>query len=112
MSEKNKKGTEYITPAELDKQFDEKLGEQAKVIISAVDTIVNKRLAESELRLGRKIDEIDSRLGEKIDKVQTQLDGYVKKQEDFKEEFVIVKEEGKQMKQVFKEKLGVKISAV
>jgi len=46
-----------------------------------------------------------------INNVQTLIDGYVKAQEDFKEEFVIVKEEGKQMKQVFKDKLGVEIRA-
>jgi ElaB/YqjD/DUF883 family membrane-anchored ribosome-binding protein len=129
MNEDNEK-IEYVTAKDLDKKLDDRFGEQTQVLLTAfdkrfnqMDASLDKRLTESDSRLGKKIDEVDSRLGKKIDEVDSRLgkkidgvytliDGYVKEQEDFKEEFVIVKEEGKQMKQVFKDKLGVEIRAL
>ena len=99
MSEDNKKN-EYITRTDLE--------EQTQVILGALD----KRLNKMDINIDKRLTESESRLGKKIDDVRNLVDGYVKEQEDFKEEFVIVKEEGKQMKQAFKEKLGVEIRAI
>ena len=87
---------------------------------------VDKRFDKAENRLEEVRDELKSdinnvqdelyivrdELKADINNVQTLIDGYVKTQEDFKEEFVIVKEEEKQMKAIFKEKLGVEIRAI
>ena len=114
----NNNENKYITSKDLE--------EQTKVIISAVDSIMEKRTKEvkGEIKgvrdelyivrneLNEKIEGAESRLGEKIDDVHNLVDRYVKTQEDFKEEFVIVKEEEKQMKAIFKEKLGVEIRAI
>ena len=147
MEEKDKNvKNEYVTKGYLEEQ----LGEQAKVIISAVDEMfgkhkaeVNERFSEvnerfSEINekfseidekfseiderfsgvnerfseIDERLEEMESNLGKKIDNVQALIDGYVKAQEDFKQEFVIMKEEVRQMKQIFKEKLGVEIRAI
>lgn len=114
--DKNAKN-EYVTKGYLEEQ----LGEQARVIISAVDEMfgkhkkeVNERFSEVNERfseVNERLDEMESSLEKKIDNVQTLIDGYVKAQEDFKQEFVIIKEEVRQMKQIFKEKLGVEIKS-
>ena len=119
MENNNNEKIEYVTSKELDKKFEE----HAQIIISAVGSIVTKRLIESEsrldkrldaveLRLEEKIDAVETVLGEKIDKLQTHMDGFVKKQSDFEDEHVIIKEEVKQMKRAFKDKLGVEIQAI
>jgi|GEM_PF-1963634 len=133
MEEKDKNvKNEYVTKGYLEEQ----LGEQAKVIISAVDEMfgkhkaeinerfsgVNERFSEIDERfsgvnerfseIDERLEEMESNLGKKIDNVQALIDGYVKAQEDFKQEFVIMKEEVRQMKQIFKEKLGVEIRAI
>ncbi len=133
MEEKDKNvKNEYVTKGYLEEQ----LGEQAKVIISAVDEMfgkhkaeinerfsgVNERFSEIDERfsgvnerfseIDERLEEIESNLGKKIDNIQALIDGYVKAQEDFKQEFVIMKEEVRQMKQIFKEKLGVEIRAI
>ncbi len=112
----------YVTHKELESL----LGEQSKVIIGAVDTILNKRLdkvnvrfdgvdkhiSEVESSLSKKIDGAEKRLEKKIDNVQTLIDGYVKAQEEFKQEFVIMKEEVKIMKDIIKEKLGIEVRVI
>ena len=119
MEEKDKNvKNEYVTKGYLEEQ----LGEQAKVIISAVDEMFGKHKAEINERfsgvnerfseIDERLEEIESNLGKKIDNIQALIDGYVKAQEDFKQEFVIMKEEVRQMKQIFKEKLGVEIRAI
>lgn len=97
MTENEKEKNEYVTP----KYLDERLSEQTQIIISAVESVLDKRL--NEVRDDLRVD---------INNVQTLIDGYVKAQEDFKQEFVIVKEEMKKIKQVLKDKLGVEIKAI
>lgn len=95
--EKNKEAKdEYVTRKDLE--------EHTQIIISAVESVLDKRLkgVENELH-GLRMD---------FNNVQTLIDGYVKAQEDFKQEFVIMKEEVKQMKQIIKEKLGVEVRAI
>ncbi len=111
MDKTNMEKIEYVAVKDLE--------EQTKVVIEAVDSILTKRLGEMELRLDKKIGGIQDELyvvrdelKADINNVQTLIDGYVKAQEDFKLEFVIMKEEVKQMKQIFKEKLGVEIRAI
>jgi len=100
MSEENEKN-EYVTKKYLDQQLDKRLSEQAQVIISAVDSILGKRL-----------DEVRDELRQDINNVQTLIDGYVKAQEDFKQEFVIMKEEVSQIKKLLKEKFNLEIKAI
>ncbi len=69
--------------------------------------IVNTRFNNIDTRL----DKLEAELKSDINNVQTLIDGYVKAQEDFKQEFVIMKEEIRQIKAVFKQKLGVDIRA-
>jgi hypothetical protein len=59
-----------------------------------------------------RLEEVRDELKTDINNVQTLIDGYVKAQEDFKQDFVIMKEEVRQMKAIFKEKLGVEIRAI
>ncbi len=99
----------------MEEYLDERLGEQTQVIISAVESVLEKRLGETGVRTDSRFEAVGGRLDEmegKIDKVQTTLDGYVKKQEDSKQERVIVEEEIEQMKDALKEKLGIEIRAV
>lgn len=125
MEEKNAKN-ENVTRKDLENL----LGEQTQTILSAMDARLDKRLGESESKLGKKIDDVrselyivrkelvekidgvESRLEKKINDVNTSIDGYVKAQEDFKQEFTIMQEEGKQMKNAFKDKLGLEIKAI
>jgi hypothetical protein len=113
--EKDNEKIEYITKAYLEEQ----MGEQAKIIISAVDGVLVKRLGDMENRLKIDIknvrDElyiVRDELKADINSNQALIDGYVKAQEDFKQEFVIMKEEIRKMKMILKEKLGVEISAI
>ena len=104
-----------ITRKDLDKRFEE----QTQSIITAVDAIMEKRTKEvrDELYIVRnelkeEIQETKTELKRDINNTQKLIDCYVKAQEDFKQEFVIMKEEIKQVKNAFKEKLGVEISAI
>lgn len=99
MKNDNKK-SEYITRADLDKQFED----QTQILLKAFD----KRFTAMDKRLTDVRDELKT----DINNVQTLIDGYVKAQEDFRQEFVIMKEEMKQIKRIIKEKLGLEISAV
>ncbi|MFZ2975423.1 MAG: hypothetical protein WA055_02200 [Candidatus Moraniibacteriota bacterium] len=105
----------YVTGEYLDKR----LSENNQIILSAVDSILIKRLEESDTRTGsrfdamaNRLDSMESQLGNKADNVQTLIDGYVKAQEDFKQEFTVMREEFRQMKQIIKEKLGIEIRAM
>lgn len=108
------------------------LEEQTQILLTAFDERFNKidvrfnkidvRFKGMDIRFNAaatrmdemesKLEEVESNLGKKIDKLQISIDGYVKTQEDFKGEHVIIKEEVKQMKKVFKDKLGVEIRAI
>jgi archaellum component FlaC len=116
MLKKNKVKTEYITSKDL--------AEQTKIILGAIDGRFNKvddrfdkmddrfdRIDNRFDRMDTRIDELETELKADINNVQILIDGYVKAQEDFKQEFIIMKEEIKQIKLVFKEKLGVEIRA-
>lgn len=81
-----------------EKYLDEKLKEQAQIIIAAVEGVLDRRLEETEEKLKKE-----------INNVQTLIDAYVKAQEDFKQEFVIIKEEINRIKEILKEKLGVEV---
>lgn len=104
MSENNEAKNEYVTAKDLEGQ----LGEQTKVIISAVDSMLTKHKEE----VNKKLDEMKDELKADINNVQTLIDGYVKAQEDFKQEFIIMKEEFRQMKQIIKDKLGIEVRAI
>jgi hypothetical protein len=52
--EKENEINEYITPSELTKQLEEHSG----IIVSAVDSILKKRLGGAEARLEKKIDNV------------------------------------------------------
>jgi len=120
MLKKNKIKIAYVTHADL--------AEQTQIILGAIDgrfngvdtrfdkmderidtlaTRVNIRFNNVDARF----DELETELKSDINASQISLDGYVKSQEDFKQEFVIMKEETRQIKQVFKQKLGVEIRA-
>jgi len=92
-----KKKDDFVTKKYLDKKLDD----HTKIIVTAVDGVLDKRLSKMEERLDKK-----------IDGVRSSIDGYVGKQEGFKEEFTVMKEEMKQVKHVTKEKLGVEIRAI
>lgn len=83
------------------KYLDKRLEEHGRIIVNAVDGVLDKRLGKTEEKLEKK-----------IDGVKNSIDSYVKKQEEFKQEFIIMKEEMNQIKQVLKEKLGVEIRAI
>lgn len=91
---------DFVTKEYLDKKLDDKFKEYSQVLVEAVDGVLEKRLKETEERLGVKVGDVKSL-----------IDGYVKAQEEFKQEFVIMKEEVRKIKDVLKEKLGVEISA-
>ena len=98
-----------------EKYLDKKLIEHARVIVTAVDNVLDKRLREVRFDIKEEktdLKETRSDLKKDINNVQTLIDGYVKAQEEFKQEFVIMKEEMRQMKRVLKEKLGVEIKAM
>ena len=98
-----------------EKYLDKRLIEHTKVIVNAVDVILEKRLKEVRIDISginQNMEKMEERLEKKIDNVQILIDGYVKAQEDFKQEFVIMKQEMKQMKKVIKEKLGIEIRAI
>ena len=131
MINKNKVTTKYITEKYLDKRFEE----QTKAILEAVDFSLQKYLKNIDTRfddvdakfenidtrfdivntrfnnIDTRLDKLEAELKSDINNVQTLIDGYVKAQEDFKQEFVIMKEEIRQIKAVFKQKLGVDIRA-
>jgi hypothetical protein len=100
------------------KYLDEKLQEHAKIIVTAVDGVLDKKFKAvdfgfKEMREKFAENKADhKRLEDKIDKSWKSIDKYVKAQEAFREEFVVMKEEMRQIKQVLKEKLGVEIRAV
>ena len=96
MNEENNKN-KYVTEEYLDKR----LTENNQVLLSAMDSILTKRLTE-----------IKEDLSVDINNNQTIIDGYVKSQEDFKQEFTVMREEFKQMKRIIKEKLGIEIRAI
>jgi tetrahydromethanopterin S-methyltransferase subunit G len=102
MLKQNKVTTKYITSKDL--------AEQTKIILGAIDDRFNK-VDDRFDKIETRIDNLEIELKSDINNVQTLIDGYVKAQEDFKQEFVIMKEEIKQIKLVFKEKLGVEIRA-
>ncbi|MFZ2226691.1 MAG: hypothetical protein WA064_04350 [Candidatus Moraniibacteriota bacterium] len=114
MLKKNKVKTESITVKILEKTLDQRFSEQDK----RFDLRMDKRFNEYT---GVILDALDSRFNRlevQIEEIRadandtrTLIDGYVKAQEDFKQEFVIMKEEIRQIKQVFKQKLGVEIRA-
>ena len=95
MLKKKQAKNEYITSKDL--------AEQTKIILGAIDGRFNK--------VDDRFDKLETELKTDINNVQTLIDGYVKAQEDFKQEFVIMKEEIRQIKKVFKQKLGVEIRA-
>lgn len=109
-----KRKDDFVTKKYLDK----KLEEHSRIIVNAVDGVLDKRFktvdsgfrAMNERFAENKADH--RRLEDKIDKNWAAIDKYVKAQEIFREEFVIMKEEMKQVKHVLKEKLGVEIRAV
>jgi archaellum component FlaC len=127
MIKKNKVKIAYVTHADL--------AEQTQIILGAIDgrfNGVDTRFDKMDERLDKvderidtlatrvdirfnnvdaRFDELETELKSDINNVQTLIDGYVKAQEDFKQEFVIMKEEIRQIKQVFKQKLGVEIRA-
>lgn len=121
MLKKNKATTKYITEEYLDKRF----AQQTKTILEAVDFSLHKYSKKTDKQfndltkelyavrseLKTEIKETRDELKSDINNVQTLIDGYVKAQEDFKQEFVIMKEEIRQIKKVFKQKLGVEIRA-
>ena len=117
MLKKNKVKTAYVTEKYLDKRFEE----QTQIILGAIDgrfNGVDNRFDTLEARVNVRFNNVDARFDEletelksDINDSQISLDGYVKAQEDFKQEFVIMKEEIRQIKQVFKQKLGVEIRA-
>ena len=109
--ENNTEEIKYVTS--------EDLTEHSKVVVEAVDALMVKHVKEirSELyivrdELKKEIKETRNELGTNINKLQTDVDWLVKKQEDSKDEKVILDSEIKQMKGVFKEKMGVEIRAV
>ena len=130
MIKKNKVTTKYITEKYLDKRLEEqdkrlektlderfekqdkrfdkrmdgRFEEYTKVILDAFDSRFN--------RLDTRIDDLRTELKSDIDNLHIALDKTIKSQADHNQEFVIVKAEVKQMKQVFKQKLGVEIRAV
>lgn len=108
MDKKKKVKNEYVTHKELEKL----LAEQSKVIIGAVDVLLNKRTAEIKTEIKKDLKATELRLEKKIDNVQTLIDGYVKAQEEFKQEFVIMKEEVRIMKNIIKEKLGIEVRVI
>ena len=106
MLKKNKLTTEYVTHADL--------AEQTQIILGAIDGRFNKvdnRFNKLETDLREELYIVRDELKADINDSQISLDGYVKAQEDFKQEFVIMKEEIRQIKKVFKQKLGVEIRA-
>ena len=112
------KKEEFVTRKYLDKRMDE----QTKVVVTAVDGVLDKRLKKFDVRfdtvdfrfngIEKRMDKLEDNLRKDINNVQILIDGYVKAQEDFKQEFVIMKEEMRQVKKVLKQKLGVEISAM
>ncbi len=97
------------------KYLNKKLEEHARVIVAAVDGVLDKRLREIKIDTGlikQGLKQTKDELKKDINNVQRLIDGYVKAQEEFKQEFVIMKEEMKQIKKVLKEKLGVEIHAI
>jgi hypothetical protein len=111
MKSNKKTKKEYITHKELERL----LAEQSKIIVGAVDVLLNKRTVEikAEVKEVRKdLRMTEKRLEKKIDNVQTLIDGYVKAQEEFKQDFVIMKEEVRIMKNIIKEKLGVEVKII
>jgi hypothetical protein len=117
MIKKNKATNEYVNEKHLDKRFEE----QTQIILSAIDGRFNKvddrfnkvddRFNKLAFDLREELYIVRDELKADINNSQVSLDGYVKAQEDFKQEFVIMKEEIRQIKQVFKQKLGVEIRA-
>ena len=112
------KKEEFVTRKYLDKRMDE----QTKVVVTAVDGVLDKRLKKFDVRfdtvdfrfngIEKRMDKLEDNLRKDINNVQILIDGYVKAQEDFKQEFVIMKEEMRQVKKVLKQKLGIEISAM
>ena len=98
------------------------MDEQTKVVVTAVDGVLDKRLKKFDVRfdtvdfrfngIEKRMDKLEDNLRKDINNVQILIDGYVKAQEDFKQEFVIMKEEMRQVKKVLKQKLGIEISAM
>ena len=84
----------------LDENLDERFEEHSKIIIEAV----NHGFEEN-----KKAHQI---METKIDETANLIDGYVKAQEDFKQEFTILKSEVDKIKEVIKNKLGIKITAL
>jgi len=109
------KKEQTVTKNYFEKTIDRRLSQQAQVIITAVDGVLDKRLKEIKIDTGlikQGLKQTKDELKKDINNVQTLIDAYVKAQEDFKQEFVILKEEVKQIKQVLKKKLGVEIQAI
>ena len=112
------KKEEFVTRKYLDKRMDE----QTKVVVTAVDGVLDKRLKKFDVRfdtvdfrfngIEKRMDKLEDNLRKDINNVQILIDGYVKAQEDFKQEFAIMKEEMRQVKKVLKQKLGIEISAM
>jgi len=112
------KKEEFVTRKYLDKRMDE----QTKVVVTAVDGVLDKRLKKFDVRfdtvdfrfngIEKRMDKLEDNLRKDINNVQILIDGYVKAQEDFKQEFVIMKEEMRQVKKVLKQKLGIEISVM
>ena len=98
------------------------MDEQTKVVVTAVDGVLDKRLKKFDVRfdtvdfrfngIEKRMDKLEDNLRKDINNVQILIDGYVKAQEDFKQEFVIMKEEMRQVKKVLKQKLGIEISVM
>ena len=112
------KKEEFVTRKYLDKRMDE----QTKVVVTAVDGVLDKRLKKFDVRfdtvdfrfngIEKRMDKLEDNLRKDINNVQILIDGYVKAQENFKQEFVIMKEEMRQVKKVLKQKLGIEISVM
>jgi hypothetical protein len=105
MRNKKEAKNEYVTHKELENL----LGEQTKVIVGAVDKILDNRLGKLETKLEKKIEDVKRELKKDIGGVQKLIDSYVKEQEGFKQEFVIMKEEMRIMKDIIKNKLGIEV---
>ena len=129
MLKKNKVKTEYITIKVLEKTIDRRLEEQDKRFTKTIDQRFSEQDKRFDERMDKRFEEytkiildafdsrfdkVDVRIDElrtDISAVQATVDNHLKMHADSDQEFVIVKAEVGQMKQVFKQKLGVEIRA-
>ena len=114
MIKENKLPTEYVTVKILEKTLDERFEKQDK----RFDDRMDKRFEEyTKIILDAfdsRFDKVDAQVDElktDINDLRTTVDNHLKLHTDSDQEFAIVKAEVGQMKQVFKQKIGVEIKA-